>query len=54
MFKLDIAVFNAIYDFCKTTGETFGFSVLEGFYINGILIVGTVLIGLNNKGSSKK
>ena len=54
MFKLDIAVFNAIYDYCHTIGSGFGFGALEGFYINAIVVVGTVLVALNSKGAKAK
>ena len=54
MFRLDITVFNQIYNYCKITGEAFGFSVIEGFFINGLVIVGTVLVAINNLGASKK
>ena len=55
MFKLDIQVFKTIYEYCDMIGKGFGFSgALEGFYINAIVVVGTVLVAINSKGASKK
>ena len=54
MFKLDYQVFKMVYDYSKFIGEGFGFSVIEGFFINGIVIIGTVLVAINNLGASKK
>ena len=53
MFKLDIQVFNAIVDYCKVTGQAFGFGVWEGAFINFTAIAGAILIGLNSKGNKK-
>ena len=54
MFKLDIHVFKTIYDYCHIIGTGFGFGAFEGFFINAIAVVGVILVGLNNKGASKK
>ena len=47
MFKLDLHLFKICYDYCKIIGEGFGFTVVEGFLINGFVIVGTVLIAIS-------
>ena len=53
MFKLDHAILKSCLDFCQTIGEGFGFGLKEGIFINFTLIVGTILIALNNKGAKK-
>lgn len=38
MFKLDILVFNWLYNNCLTLGEIFGFGALEGFLMYLLLL----------------
>lgn len=42
MFKLDIAIFNFLYNQCKILGHAFGFTALEG----GIIYLGIITMGI--------
>lgn len=37
MFKLDIAIFNWVYNQCLSLGSIFGFGALEGFLMYLVL-----------------
>ena len=54
MFRLDLQLFNAIYQNCKFIGEGLGMTVVEGAIINFIIVSGTIITALNTIGAKKE
>ena len=55
LFKLDIKIFKTIYDYCDYVGKGFGFDgAKQGMFILGFVVVGTVLVAINQIGAKQK